>query len=670
MHLFLIGLFLIVNFSWANVDVTNTVKAIKFREVDSQQYKVFITFEKPITSNIKSFTQEQPPRIVFDIWDVKEAKAFEKEAVAWLVSYDIIYSEDGRMRLVLQPQQELQYQYSKSGKQLVISFKGKYSAAPVEVQNATNSIKRVDFNGEFKLGKVTIALSKANMDVDVYQRGENVILNFNQVHIPRSLMQQLDVKDFGSPVQFVNAESTKEGTKITIISKEPYQYFAYQVDNKYIVDVRPFEKFSRDDLYKQQDSYRGKPITLNFQDIKVRAVLQMLADFTGINMVVSDSVSGSMTLRLNAIPWDQALKIILSTQGLAKRQEGDVLLIAPSNEIAARETQELKSLSEVADLAPLKYELIQVNYARAEDLSKLLKDQGNNLLSKRGNISVDARTNHLWIQDIPERLQEIRELISKLDIPVKQVQIEARIVSVNNNFERDLGIRWGITSPERLSGTLEGANQGIVNIGRPQNVTVGDRLNVDLGASATVGRPAKLGLALAKLGSDVLLDLELSALESENRVDIISTPRVLTANQKTAIIESGEDIPFQQATSSGATAVTFKKAVLKLEVTPQITPDNRIILDLAVNSDEKGQEVQSGIIIQTKAIKTQVLVENGETIVLGGIYKHTKDNKVLRVPFLSQVPVVGNLFKNTQNITKKDELLVFITPKIVHGGFG
>lgn len=413
--------------------------------------------------------------------------------------------------------------------------------------------------------------------------------------------------------------------------------------------------------------FTGKRISLNFQNISIRAVLQLLADFTHINIVVSDKVQGNITLRLNDIPWDQALDIILTTQGLAKRQTANVLLIDTKVSWDKMEEQQLKSQQAIKRLEPIRSELLQINYAKAADIAILVKDRQNSLLSEKGKISVDTRTNTIWIQDGSTKIAELRALIKRLDVPVKQVLIEARIVEVSKDFARDLGIRWGVSKPNHLSGTLPGANQ-IEQGSAPANVNpYTQRLNLDLVAAPIAGMtPASVGIALAKLGDNILLDLELSALESEGRAELISSPRLITTNQQPAVIDSGQEIPYQESTSSGATAVAFKKAVLSLRVTPQITPDSKILMDLKINQDTASTQLFNGVpAILTKEIQTNVLVSNGQTIVLGGIYQQDKSRIITRIPFLGQLPVVGNLFKNTQVSLKNDELLIFITPKII-----
>ena len=412
----------------------------------------------------------------------------------------------------------------------------------------------------------------------------------------------------------------------------------------------------------------GNFLSLNFQDIKVRSALHLLADFSGHDIVVSDTVQGTISLRLNNIPWQQALNIILKARGLEKRVMGSVIMVAPAQEVAAHEKQELAAQQQIMDLEPLRSDLIQINYAKAADIAELLKRKGNSLMSSRGGVSVDERTNTIWAQDTAMKLMDIRDLIHRLDFPVKQVLIETRIVDVDKDYEKELGVRFGITEPRHLTGTLQGAN-ALVNKAPPKLLSYTDRLNVDLPAFSSGepgGTPTSIGLALAKLGKHVLLDLELSALESEGQAKIIASPRLLTADQKEALIESGEEIPYQEATSSGATAIEFKKAVLSLKVLPQITPNNKIILTLKVSQDTVSNRVINNVpALSTKEIQSNVLVENGQTVVLGGIYQQTTNNGYQRLPFLGSLPFVGALFRHTMVKDERDELLIFVTPKIV-----
>lgn len=409
----------------------------------------------------------------------------------------------------------------------------------------------------------------------------------------------------------------------------------------------------------------GKRISLHFQKVSVRIVLQLLADYTGVNLVLSDAVKGNLTLRLHNIPWEEAFRIILRMQGLEMQEVGNVMLIDKADVFQMRANEELKNREALKQQEPIRSELVQINYAKAMDIAALLKDKNNSLLSLHGALSVDIRTNTIWLQETDRQLQEIKALIRRLDVPVKQVLIEARIVNATKDCAKDLGVRFGVSKVLHMSGTLAGGN-ALSEGTTPAGIPMAKRLNLDLGAIPLDATPASFGIALAKLGNGVLLDLELSALESEGRAEIIARPRLMTTNQQPAIIESGEDIPYQETTLSGATAVSFKKAVLSLKVTPQITPDGKLLMDLQINQDsDSGRRVQGVPVILTKAIETNVLVKNGQTIVLGGIYKQDRNNSVARVPFLGELPIVGSLFRRKQTRIKNEELLIFITPRII-----
>lgn len=416
----------------------------------------------------------------------------------------------------------------------------------------------------------------------------------------------------------------------------------------------------------KQKTFNGKTISLNFQNIKLRALLQLMANFTGINIVVSDKVGGNISLRLHDIPWDQALDIILAARSLTKRKMGNVMLIAPVDEIIEFEKKEFSVENDLSSLVPLRIELLQINYAKATDIANLLRDQNAKLLSSRGSLSVDPRTNTIWIQDAQSQLEKVREFVRRLDVPVKQVLIEARIVNASKDFVRDLGIRFGISRPHHLMGRLRDSKQIVETSDSQENYPLSERLNLDLAAVPFSASPASVGIALAKLGNGILLDLELSALESEGKGEIIANPRLITTNQQAAVIESGEEIPYQEATLSGATAISFKKAVLSLKVTPQITPDSKILMDIHINQDLPSVKIFNGVpSILTKEIQTSVLINDGQTIVLGGIYKQDKYKALNRVPFLGELPVVGQLFRNNTTVVKNEELLIFITPRII-----
>lgn len=545
------------------------------------------------------------------------------------------------------------------------------------VQNVAPSkvakVENIDFRrGEKGEGRIIIKLSDPSIPVDIRQEGQQVIASFLEAHLPRKLSQRYDVADFATPVKTMDVAQEGRDVRLIMTNVGDYEYIAYQVNNNFVIDLKALtaeEKAVRD---AKPTHYAGERLSLNFQDIEVRSVLQLIADFTGLNIITTDTVDGNITLRLQNVPWDQALDIILKTKGLSKREDAGVILVAPAEEIAAREQVELEANLQVAQLAPLRTELIQVNYARAQEMADFISSEDNSLLSERGSVSVDVRTNTLLVQETSNKLGEIRRLVSTLDRPVRQVLIEARVVVANRDIKHDLGARFGLTNDGddkniNFSGTLEGT-AALESGTNPNALPLADRLNINLPLTTKAG---SLGFTISKLPLGAMLDLELSALESEGNAEIISSPRLVTSNQREALIESGEEIPFRTTTSSnGVTEVTltFKKAVLALQVTPQITPDDRVILELEVVQDTRGEETEFGPAIDTQKIQTEVLVDNGETIVLGGVYRHTVSNNVTGIPFLKNLPYLGALFRRTLELDEKQELLIFVTPKIVEEG--
>lgn len=659
----------------------NALQAVKIMPLPDDRVRIDFQFKDKIINMPASFITEKPARLVLDFIDsdndLTQKQTFKKVALGSLDSYKII-ATNNRVRVMLNLFASVAYSGSVSGNTYSVTFSGKshHLFEPKRevfvtnrAVNARYEINSLDYRGTGNLsGRAVIGVSNSSIPIDVTQVGKEVIVNLNNTQIPAQLLKRFDVADFQSPAQFLTLRQEGKTARLTINNNGDYGYFAYQVNKQFIVEVFPLTAEEVKQAKLKKKVYTGKLISLNFQNIPVRSVLQLLAEFTGINMVVSDQVKDNITLRLNNTPWDQALDIILRTNKLDKRKTGNVILIAPADDLLKQEKADLKSQIEVKNLAPLRSDLIQINYAKATDIATLIKDKNTSLLSKRGSISVDVRTNSIWIQDIGAQIEETRELIKRLDIPVKQVLIESRIVNVRKNFTEDLGIRFGVSKPTSLSGTLDGANQMSQPGATPASVVpYTQRLNIDLAASPTsLVAPGSIGIALAKLGNNVLLDLELSALESEGKGEVIASPRLITTNQQPAVIESGEEIPYNESTSSGAAAIAFKKAVLSLKVTPQITPDNKIMMDLQINQDEPlfrpGIQVPS---ILTKQITTTVLVDNGQTIVLGGIYKQDTSNAINRVPFLGELPVVGALFRNKNVTTSNEELLIFITPRII-----
>lgn len=654
-----------------------------------------------------AFTIDNPARISLDLQNTTLGLDKRRKDVNIGPLSTILAAEaGGKTRVVLNLDKMVPYQTRVDGNAIVVTLGAPEAAAAgtsfpeagaapatvVAVPKAGRSVSGVDFRrGDNGAGRVVITLSDPATPVDVRKEGDRVVLSFNGATLPANLQKRLDVTDFATPVNSIESAGTSTGTRISIAAKLPFQELAYQSDSVFTVEIAPVvaaEKSTKPTLFSPDREYTGERLTLSFQDIETRAVLQLLADVSGRNIIVSDSVAGNVTLRLQNVPWDQALDIVLATKGLDMRENGGVIIVAPADEIASREKADLEARKDIRELEPLLSEFLQVNYAKAADLAELMKGKGgkgNALLSARGSVAIDERTNTLLVQDVSENIREIRRLVSTLDIPVRQVLIESRIVIVNDDFSRDLGMRWGVTGVHdtsdglvAVSGPAAGTST-IVNSALTNQQSTGSKYPVQLPALADrynvnlpVANPAgRLGLAL--LGEDYLVDLELSALQAEGRGEVISSPRVITANQKEASIRQGVEIPYQESSSSGATTTQFKEAVLSLTVTPQITPDDRIILDLkvtkdsvgAVISNERGGSVPS---IDTRAVDTQVLVNSGQTVVLGGVYETEEGEQVSKVPFLGDIPGVGVLFRSTRKVSNKSELLIFVTPKILKEG--
>jgi type IV pilus assembly protein PilQ len=655
-----------------------------------------------------AFTIENPARIALDLPGTSLGLSQRRRDVNQGPLDTILTAEaNGRTRVVLNLDLMVPYETRVSGNTVTVmlgdgddydagstQFASTPSSAPSTPSYAAagaRSITNVDFRRTRDGGgRVIVSLTDPGTPVDIRQEGARVVAIFKDTSLPAELMRRLDVMDFATPVSTVDTLKTNLDTRIVISAEGKYDQLAYQSDNEFSIEINPvpdqIEEASS--LYSESKEYEGQRLTLNFQDIETRAVLQLLAETSGRNIVVSDTVQGNVTLRLRNVPWDQALDIVMTTKGLDMRQNGNVIIVAPAEEIAARETADLEARAAISTLEPMYSEFLQVNYAKASDLAALIgADGGNSLLSERGSIAVDDRTNTLLVQDTADRLEDIRRMVRTLDVPIKQVLIESRIVVVNDDFSRDLGVRLGVTAYREngtdgaavISGTGSGTdtmvNSIVDNLGTSGQITpvelpiLSDRYNVNVPIAEAAGR-----FSLAVLERDYLVDLELTALEAEGRGEIVSTPRVITANQKEARIEQGVEIPYQQSASSGATTVQFKKAVLSLEVTPQITPDNNIIMDLRVHKDNVGQIISTGGLggtvpsIDTRAVETQVLVEDGQTVVLGGIYETERTETVSKVPFLGDIPAVGVLFRSKSVRNDKSELLIFVTPRILEEG--
>ena len=646
------------------------------------------TAPQPLT-----FTIDRPARLSVDLPEVGLALENRRIDVgAGGVDTIVAAEASGRTRVVFNLDSLVPYTAVADGDSILVTLGGSAAAqaAPAAVASSTGarSITGVDFRRSPEgAGRVVVQLSDPSTPASLRQEGNRVIVDFTGVAMSEDLMKRYDVVDFATPVTMFDAMRVGDSARIVVTATGDYEQLAYQTDNQYVVEVRQRSRATA--MTAEKDKvYVGERLTLNFQDIDVRPLLQLLADTSGQNIVVSDSVKGRVTLRLQNVPWDQALDIVLKTKGLDMRRKDNVILVAPQAELASQEKAELEAMKDIQELAPLRTEFLTVNYAKASEIARLVKSSGGgSLLSERGNVTVDERTNTLLVQDTADNLTAVRSMVATLDIPVRQVLIEARIVIVADDFSRELGVRAGFTrvsddindlmavsgSAQATDSIMGSALDNLASTGQPYPVSVPfgnfDRYNVNMPVANPAGR-----IALSILDfDDFLIDLELSAAQSEGRGEIKSTPRVITANQREAIIEQGVEIPYQESASSGATTTQFKKAVLSLKVTPQITPDDRVILDLSVKKDSVGQLVPSatgGFVpsIDTRNIQTQVLVKDGQTVVLGGIMETERRDSEKKVPGLGDVPIIGNLFKSKSRINNRDELLIFVTPKILREG--
>jgi type IV pilus assembly protein PilQ len=689
----------------------NKLESIDVQNLSGQQLQLTLRHAAPPAEPV-AFTIDNPARISLDLANTTLALPSRRVDVRSGGVDSVLAAEaSGRTRLVLNLDRLMPYQMRVSGNDVILLIGGASaspSAAAAASQGAAGSpsaprtasaapsgpraIRGIDFRrGAGGTGRVIVRLSDPRTPASLRQLGNQIVVDFAGAEVASNLARRYDAADFATPVSGFDVVRVGDGVRLAITATGDFEQLAYQSDDQYVVEVQPARKAAQ----KADDKriYTGERLTLNFQDIETRAVLQLLADASGQNIVVSDSVTGSVTLRLQNVPWDQALDIVLRTKGLDKRKNDNVIIVAPTEELANREKAELAAHQDVQELAPLRSEYLQVNYAKAADLAALIKSQGDGgLLSKRGTVSVDERTNTLLLQDTGDKLDDIRRLVGTLDIPIRQVQIEARIVIVSDDFSRELGARAGfsgfdfmgnnlgytsgsaLANDQAMADFLERANDndptndGVPFVFSDSPGTPPPRYNVNL----PVNNPAG-SIAYMLLGPDFLIDLELSAAQAEGRGEVISTPRVITANQREASIEQGVEIPYQESASSGATTISFKKAVLALKVTPQVTPDNRIILDLNVKKDSVGQVIVGGAgqqvpSIDTREITTQVLVNDGQTVVLGGILETERRETEKKVPYLGDVPVLGRIFKTTGRTNNKDELLIFVTPKILREG--
>ncbi|MGV3743109.1 MAG: type IV pilus secretin PilQ [Burkholderiaceae bacterium] len=638
---------------------------------------VKVSLKSPIAKPPIGFSITSPARIALDFaGTVNGTGATSQDIGLGDVRSVNVVQAGGRSRLVFNLKRPLNYATALEGNDVIVTIDGSGGvAAPLNsvglpVANAApptgkQDIRDVDFRrGTEGEGRVVVDLP-GQIAVDVRQQGKSIVVDFLKTSLPEVLRRRLDVADFGTPVKTITTTSFGDNVRMTIEPQGIWEHSAYQSDSQLVVEVKPIKE-DPNKLGQGSQGYRGEKLSLNFQNVEVRAVLQVIADFTGLNIITSDTVGGNLTLRLKDVPWDQALDIVMQAKGLDMRKNGNVIWIAPKDELLTKEKLELEQRSQIAELEPLRTESFQLNYQKAEAFKQVLDNAGGggkSILSKRGSAVIEPRTNQLFVTDIPSRLEEITKLIQKTDVPSRQVLIEARIVEANDTFSRNLGAKLGFGLQRPFN---SGGNTGEVGgtLLTPTS-TAGNAVN--LPARGISGAPAgSVALTLFNAAATKFIGLELSALESDGNGKILSSPRVITADQLKATIEQGTELPYQIATSSGATSLAFRKANLKLDVTPQITPDGNVVLDVDVNKDSVGQETEQGFAIDTKHVKTQVLIENGGTVVIGGIYIQQDRETVTQVPFFGDIPVVGNLFKTKSRTNDKTELLIFLTPKIIN----
>ena len=696
----------------------NSIEQVSVTRGASGNTLVRFTLKAPLANPPAGFAVVSPPRIALDFMNTSNALSSNQRAVDDPALRSLQFVEaGGRTRVVFNLNKPQTFDTKVEGNTVLVTLADSGSAsaqagqeqvqrfAEAKAGDQQHALRDVDFrrgkNGE---GRVVVDLSDASTGIDIRQQGRRLIVDFHKTTVPRNLERRMDVGDFNTPVVTVDTFPQNGDARMVIEPKGIWEYSAYQADNRFIVEVKPIQDDPNKLVQGGRTGYKGEKLSLNFQNIEVRSVLQVIADFTGLNIVTSDTVTGNLTLRLKDVPWDQALDIIMQTKGLDMRKNGNIVLIAPREELALKEKQQLEAQAQINDLEPLQTETFQLNYAKAADILNIVSvgksgtDTGARFLSKRGTAFVDPRTNMLFVTDIPSRLEEVRRVIHEIDTAVRQVLIEARIVIADDTFSRELGVRFGQQTGATLFNRRYALGSGgslsttpVVSLGSGSGGTLtrttatqtpfelasgiasagysdANQLNVNLPVTNAAGQ---LALTLINLGSGNLVNLELTALEADNRGKVVSSPRVITGDNQKAHIEQGTEIPYVTPGSANNPAtVSFKKAVLALDVTPQITPDGRVIMQVEIRKDSVGQQVNAGNgftipSIDTRNVLTQISVNNGDTAVIGGIYEETIRNDTTKVPFLGDVPVVGNLFKNTSRSSQKTELLIFLTPRIV-----
>lgn len=692
----------------------NKIESVDFSSLPGGRVNIRVVTTQPLANPPAGFTLNNPSRIALDFPRVASGLS-KNNIVADQGSLKSITLAQGkeRTRMVLNLSKNVGYNTSVNGNEVTIVLQANEIVAGATVETKFSepklggqsvSINNVDFargkNGE---GRIIVDLSDPSAGINIKQKGKTIVVDFINTDVPASLQRRLNVNNFNTPVVYVDTMKQGKNGHMVIEPKGNWEHSAYQADKKFIIDVRQVVEDPNKLVRGTKLGYAGEKLSLNFQNIEVRSVLQVIADFTGLNIITSDTVTGNLTLRLKDVPWDQALEIIMQSKGLDKRKNGNVILVAPADELAAKEKQVFESQQQIDDVEPLRTEVFTLNYMKAESLKDILSDPKQKILSKRGSAVLDPRTNTVFVQDIPKYLEQVQAIINKTDIPVKQVMIESRLVIADEKFGKDLGARFGITQTGRpgssvatigstignrptavsATGTItQGQHNGTIQTALTDTIRLDKTNNTNSTLTSTDGLPdlmsnlpvtkpgaGSFAFTLFRLSAGLLLNLELSALESDKRGKVVSSPRITTANQRKAKISQGTEIPYLQSSSSGAANIAFKPAVLSLEVTPQITPDEKIIMELEVKKDRVGQTVRTGlgeaVAIDTQSINTQVLVGNGETAVLGGIYEQTDRTEIDKVPFFGDLPVMGNLFKRKSLQSDKTELLIFITPKIM-----
>jgi type IV pilus assembly protein PilQ len=666
------------------------IEDIAFSSQPGGRLEVQLTFDEPPVADLESYTIEEPARIVLDLPQTRSVLEEKRFPLSEPNATSVMLLEAGdRTRLIVNLVELVPFESEISGRRLILRVgrdTAEFAASQTKTEVLRSDANRVErvvseitdltfqrsSDGE---GLLVLTLSNPAVDASIFSEGGKITLQFMNTNVREALIRRFDVTDFATPVQKVEVTTTERGTRLQLQADGRFDYLAYQTGNEYVLAVAPMtldEKRER----LNEFNYVGDRISLNFQNIEVRSVLQLIADFTELNLVASDSVTGNITLRLQSVPWDQALDLVLKTRGLDSRKIGNVLMVAPAQEIAERERLEIEANKQLAELAPLQSEFIRIRYAKAAEVVTLFaagSEEGGSLISERGSVVVDERTNSIVVTDTAAKLAEIRDLIEKVDIPIRQVMIEARIVIASSNIDQQLGIRWGggylnvdgdkFTSVAGDTASVTNLNSQLIAGTSPVQMPTAPF--VDLGVSARTS-----GFAVGFTSTDLFLTAELSALEASGEGEVVSQPKVITGDKQKASIKSGTEIPYQEGAASGATTTAFKEAVLKLDVTPNITPDDRILLDLVVNQDSVGELVPSGNgglipTIDTTELTTQVLVGNGETVVLGGVFKNEELVKVEKVPLLGDIPYLGNLFKSRANTQQKTETLIFITPRIL-----